>query len=56
MELVNRWIWIILIIVVILLIVHPRSNASSVIGALSNETTANIKALQGNSPKAGAGY
>lgn len=49
-ELVNRWIWIILIIVVILLVVHPRSNAPGVIGALSNESVSNIKALQGNSP------
>ena len=50
MELVTRWFWIILIIVVILLVVHPRSNAQSVIGALSNEATANIKTLQGNAP------
>lgn len=54
MEQVNRWFWIILIIVVILLVVHPRSNSVGVIGALSNETTSNIKALQGNAP--GGGY
>lgn len=53
MELVNRWIWIILVIVVILLVVHPRSNAPGVIGALSNETVNNVKALQGN---AGGSY
>lgn len=48
MELVIRWFWIILVIAVILLMVHPRSQAPHVIGALSNEATANIKALQGN--------
>ena len=47
-DLVTRWLWIIAIVVVILLVVHPRSNAQSVVGALSNEATANIKALQGN--------
>ena len=50
MELVQRWFWIILIIVVILLVVHPRSNAVPVVGALSNEITANVKTLQGNAP------
>lgn len=50
MEAVNRWFWIILTIVIILLLVHPRSNAPGVIGALSNETINNVKALQGNSP------
>ena len=48
MDLVTRWFWIILIAVVILLLVHPRSRAPHVIGALSNEVTSNIKALQGN--------
>ena len=50
MDLVVRWLWIILAIAVILLLVHPKSNAKNVIGALSNQTTENIKALQGNSP------
>jgi hypothetical protein len=50
MELVTRWFWIILVIVVILLVVHPRSNAKNVIGALSNEASNNIKVLQGNAP------
>jgi hypothetical protein len=48
MELVQRWFWIILVVVVILLVVHPRSAAPRVIGALSHETTDNIKTLQGN--------
>jgi len=47
-ELVQRWLWIILTIVVVLLLVHPRSNAPNVIKALSNDTTQNIKVLQGN--------
>jgi len=50
MELVTRWFWIILIVVVVLLLVHPRSKAKEVIGALSNEVTTNIKTLQGNAP------
>lgn len=48
MDLITRWLWIVLVVVVVLLLVHPRSQAPSVIGALSNEATANVKALQGN--------
>lgn len=48
MDALTRWIWIIVIVGVVLLMVHPRSAAPHVIGALSNESTANIKALQGN--------
>ena len=48
MEIVNRWIWIVIVVGVVLLLVHPRSNAVHVIGALSNETSSNIKSLQGN--------
>lgn len=49
-NLVTRWLWIIAIVVVILLVVHPKSNANEVVQALSNQSTANIKALQGNMP------
>ena len=49
-DLVIRWFWIILTVVVILLLVHPRSQAPDVIGALSNEITRNVKTLQGNAP------
>lgn len=48
MEIISRWLWIILVVVVILLVVHPRSKAVPVIGALSNEVTSNVKSLQGN--------
>jgi hypothetical protein len=48
MELVSRWLWIILVIVIILLVVHPKSKAKDVIGALSNQVTNNVKTLQGN--------
>lgn len=54
MELVNRWLWIVLTIVVIILLVHPNSNAGNVIGALGNEAVANIKGLQGNAPSVSA--
>jgi len=47
-EFIQNWLWLILTVVVILLLVHPRSNAPGVIGALSNEATSNIKSLQGN--------
>jgi hypothetical protein len=50
MEIVNRWLWIILTVVVILLLVHPNGNAKNVIQSLSNESLGNIKALQGNAP------
>lgn len=50
MDLVARWFWIILVVVVILLLVHPRSQAVTVIKALSNEITTNVKTLQGNAP------
>ena len=48
MELVTRWLWIILAVVVVLLLVHPRSKATTVIGALSEQTKQNVMALQGN--------
>ena len=48
MEIVSRWIWIVLVVGIILLMVHPRSNAPHVIGALSKETGDNSKSLQGN--------
>jgi hypothetical protein len=47
MDLVTQWIWIIVVVGVVVLLVHPKSQASNVIGSLSNEATANIKALQG---------
>ena len=51
MEAVNRWIWIVVIVGIILLMVKQGSQAAGVIGALSNESVGNIKALQGNAPR-----
>jgi len=50
MEIVNRWLWIILMVVVVLLLVNPNSNAKDVIHSLTAESRNNIKALQGNAP------
>jgi hypothetical protein len=55
-DIVSKWLWIVLTVVVILLLVHPNSNAEHVIGSISNESLANIKALQGNAPTAEAAY
>jgi hypothetical protein len=56
MDLVSKWLWIVLTVVVILLLVHPNSAATDVISKLSNESLANIKALQGNAPTERAAY
>ena len=45
---ISQYIWIVVVVGVILLVVHPKSQAVPVIGSLSNEATANIKALQGS--------
>jgi len=50
MDIVVRWFWIVLIIVLVVMIVNMRSKARDVIEALSNQSVANIKALQGNAP------
>ena len=51
MEIVSKYLWLVLVVVLIILIVHPNSNASGVIGALANQTVNNTKALQGNAGK-----
>ncbi len=48
MEVVNRWLWIVLTVVVVLLLVHPNSNSKNVIESLSNQSLNGIQALQGN--------
>lgn len=47
-DLITRYIWIVVLVGVILLLVNPRSQAPNIIGALSNESVRNVKALQGN--------
>jgi hypothetical protein len=47
---IEKWIWIVVVVAVVLLLVNPKSNAQHVIGALSNQSINNIKALQGNAP------
>lgn len=49
-DVVTQWIWIVVTVGVILLLVHPNSQAGNVIGALSNQTIGNVKALQGSAP------
>ena len=48
---VEKWIWIVVVIAIVLLLVNPKSQAKQVIGALSNQSINNVKALQGNAPQ-----
>jgi hypothetical protein len=48
---IEKWIWIVVIAGIILLLVHPKSQAQTVIGALSNQSINNIKALQGEASR-----
>lgn len=47
-DVVTQWIWIVVTVGIILLLVHPNSQAPAVIGALSNQVSGNVVALQGN--------
>lgn len=56
MEIVNRYLWIVLIVAIIILAVKPGSNFVPVVEKLSYTSLANVQALQGNAGNQGGNY